>query len=454
MKHLCLALVLAAVTLPALAQSLDLPFQTNRELREQQDGSAPGADAPEADAPQAPLLRVDFPETEAIPGQPLTLRLTVLVPTFMPAPPVWPTLEAPNLLVRLPEGATGPVSERIGGATWSGIARRYQISPMVPGSFAIPAQEVAVTWRDPETGDDARTTLSTEPIAFSGVIPAGAEELDPFVAAEELELTQEIDSDPAAMVPGDSVTRTLTVRVEGVSPMFLPDLLAPVNLAGVAAYPEEPVLAERQDRGATGGTRTERVTYVAEGGGGGTVPPVALEWFNIAAGAVETARADGFAIAVEGPPAARAEPRDQRIVIAAVLSGLLLAAVALVVVRSAVPRLKSAIDTRLERWRSSEAFAWRDLSRAVSRRDHAALRPALDLWAARVEGPDPRRNVDVQAALLAFGAALYGAGKSAPASAGRADAWNALRQSLLAARRISRTREQSRALPPLNTRRA
>ena len=68
--------------------------------------------------PGTPILRVDFPETEAIPGQFLTLRLTVLVPTFMPAPPVWLSFEAPNLLVRVPEGGTSPVSERIDGETW------------------------------------------------------------------------------------------------------------------------------------------------------------------------------------------------------------------------------------------------------------------------------------------------------------------------------------------------
>ena len=65
-----------------------------------------------ADGPQ---LMVDFPESETIPGQPLSLRLTVLVPTYMPSPPVWPSLETRNVLVRLPERSTTPTSRRIGG---------------------------------------------------------------------------------------------------------------------------------------------------------------------------------------------------------------------------------------------------------------------------------------------------------------------------------------------------
>lgn len=194
------------------------------------------------DEPSEPVLEVTFEETEAIPGQSLSLRMTVLVPTFLPDPPVWPSLEAPDLLVRLPEGSTGPASRRIGGETWSGVTRHYRISPMVPGDFAIPPQEVIVTYADPETNRSVKVTLTTEALAFSGVVPEGAEGLDPFIAAESLELVQEIEGEPAAMVPGDSVIRTVTAKVRGTSPMFLPDLLSPTAVDGVAAYPDEPVL--------------------------------------------------------------------------------------------------------------------------------------------------------------------------------------------------------------------
>ncbi len=125
-----------------------MPFKSNREIREEEQRRE-GAGAPAADRPlQAlaqPVLRMAFERTEAIPGQPLTLRLTVLSPTYLTSPPVWPSFEAPNLLIRLPEGATTPTSERIGGETWSGVSRRYRISPMIPGEFPIPPQEVVVT---------------------------------------------------------------------------------------------------------------------------------------------------------------------------------------------------------------------------------------------------------------------------------------------------------------------
>ena len=137
---------------------------------------------------QLPQLLIDFPETETMPGQPLTLRLTVLVPTFMPKPPVWPSFEAPNLLVRLPARATNPTSQRVGGETWAGVSRRYEIAPMVPGNVVLPAQEVVVTYRNPETGDSEQVRLMTGSIAFRAVVPEGAEGLDPFIAAADLKL--------------------------------------------------------------------------------------------------------------------------------------------------------------------------------------------------------------------------------------------------------------------------
>ncbi|WP_260350350.1 hypothetical protein [Alloyangia mangrovi] len=262
------------------------------------------------EAEDLPQLVVDFPETEAIPGQSLSLRLTVLVPSFMPKPPVWPSLEAPNLLVRLPSRSTNPVSERIEGETWAGISRHYRISPMVPGQVVLPPQEVLVTWQDTGSGEARQVTLTTGPIAFAGVVPEGAEGLDPFIAAADLTLTQEIEGEPGTMVPGDSLKRQVTVAVQGVSPMFLPQLLAPVELRGVAAYPDEPRLSESDDRGALSGTRVESVTYLAEAGGGGALPEVRLDWYDTDDGVVKTASAPGLELQIDGPPPGRTVPLD------------------------------------------------------------------------------------------------------------------------------------------------
>lgn len=432
----------------ASAQGLDLPFRSNRELRQPQDApaatdSAGDDTAAEISVPQEPLLRVEFAQTEAIPGQPLSLRLTVLVPTFMPEPPVWPTLEAPDLRVRLPEGSTNPTSERIDGETWSGITRHYRLTPMVPGTFAIPAQDVVVTWHDPAVGEPARTTLTTEPLRFAGVLPGGARDLDAFIAARQLELSQTIEGDPGAMVPGDSVTRTVTATIDGTSPMFLPELTTPALVAGLAAYPDEPALDEREARGVVQGTRVERVTFVAEGGGRGTVPAITVQWYDVDTETVETARVDGFEVRIDGPPAA---PVDRRALAVAVLAVVLALAVLVAVGRRVARPLAGWLERRRAAWRASEAHAYAALRRVLRNEDHAALRPALDRWASRIAGGDPRQEPAVQAAVLRLGAIRYGQGDGDPAAA-----WRALADAVASARKAARRRGEQRAsLPPLN----
>lgn len=409
-----------------------------------QDGATTADSDPVAE--QGPTLDVDFGETEAIPGQPLSLRLTVLVPTFMPDPPVWPGLEAPNLLVRLPEGSTGPTSQRVGGETWSGITRHYRISPMVPGEFVIPPQDVLVTYADPETNEPVKVTLTTGSIAFTGVVPEGAEALDPFIAANSLELSQDIEGDPSAMSPGDSVTRRVTARIGGTSPMFLPDIMPATVVEGVAAYPDEPVIEESDDRGVVSGTRVESVTFVAEGGGEGEAPAVSLDWYHIETGEVETATVAGFQISVEGPPATRAEPPDWRAITAAAVAGLVLLGLVLWLLRRALPPLRRWFRHRRGMYLGSERYAYEQLQHALNRRDHAHLHSALDDWARRVDGPDPRDSPEVARALTELGAARYGRVPGDDATV-----WRDLRKALADTRhRAAPPRAAHEALPPLN----
>jgi hypothetical protein len=318
---------------------------------------------------------------------------------------------------------------------------------MVPGDFTIPPQQVIVTYADPDGNAPVKATLRTEALAFRGIVPEGAEGLDPFIAANALELTQTIDGEPGAMTPGDSVTRTVVATVTGTAPMFLPDLLAPVAAEGVAAYPDEPVLAETDDRGTLGGSRTESVTLVAEGGGSGEVPGVTLDWFNLETGAVETASVDGFAIAVDGPPAqTAAQPRDWRVIALMALAGPVALAAGVWAFRRVVPFLGGWIGVVRARRLASESHAYAELRRVVASREHARLRPALDLWAERVPGRDPREEPRLRFALTELGAARYGL--AAPTNADHA--WRALAKELPAARKSCHSANQAHALPRLN----
>ena len=437
-------LALALLLAPALACAQE---SNTSPPPDRPDARAPaGAGTTDVPAGDQPVLRVALEETETIAGQPLNLRITVLVPTFMPKPPVWPSFEAPNLLVRVPPRGGGPTSERIGGRTWSGVSRLWRITPMVPGDFSIPPQTVLVTWADPETNKPRRDALRTEPLALRGKLPDGAEGLSPFIGARSVELTQKIEGEPATMKPGDSVKRTVTARVSGTSPMFLPDLLPSVVVEGIAAYPDTPIVNEKEERGVVGGVRTEAATYVAEGGGRGQAPAITLKWFNLGSGKIETATVEGFDIVVTGPPARTLEQRDWRRIAVSGLAGLLALVIAAMLLRRTWPQVTRWYEEGRAAWLASEPYAYARLRRTVARHDHASLRPALDEWAQRFENADPRLDHTITTALLGLGKERYGATREG----GEADAWKALAAALPQVRRAMRSGRRTSSLPPLN----
>jgi len=394
----------------------------------------------------APLIEIEFKSAEAIPGQPLSLRLTVLVPTWLSKPIVFPSFEAPNVMVRLPEGATGPVSRRIGGATWSGVSRHYRLSPMTPGVFSMPPHDVRVVWADPAGGPARQDVLSTPPISFSGVAPLGAEDLAPFVAAQKVTLTQMVTGADAPLKPGDSVTRTVTAEIYGAAPMFLPPLLPAKQIEGLAAYPAEPILSEQDQRGQLSGSRVESVTYIAESGGAATAPPVTLRWFNLETGAVESLSVEGFDLTVDGPSAASKTGLSARALAFAGLLGLCVLVPLVLGVRILRPRLTTYLDARKAAHLASESWAFGQVLRAVMARDFTALQTALNLWAARCPGTDPRRSPPLGPALTALGAAKFGR-RPMPED----PAWIRLDAALQSAHDMAARKRSARSvLPPLN----
>jgi len=395
-----------------------------------------------------PRLSVELAEGDIIVGQPLTLRMKLLVPSWMPKPPVWPTLEVPSLLVRLPERASTPVSETIDGDTWSGISRAYRLYPLEVGGYEIPGQSLIVTYADPGKPDPIQSEMALEPIRFEAVLPKGAEGLDPPIVANGLTLEQQIEGGPD-LATGDAVTRIVTASIKGTTPILLPALLpdlTPVDgpdPAPLRAYPKEPVVAQSEQRGVLSGSRTETTTYVAQGGGSVKLAPIIVNWFNLDSGKVETAELVGATLSITAPP-----PPPPGLVDYARWGAMGLAILGGLwgIIRFVMPHLRRrGMQLRL-RWHKSGPYARIRVRRAMRARDLNATMGALQHWSGFCPDPDPQARDRLCAAMAHVGAARYG-----PDEGGYADTgWSEAERTFGSLCRTSRNRSARETLPGLN----
>lgn len=331
-----------------------------------------------AHAQSEPRLTMSLDEEAVIVGQPLVLRVQVLVPTFMPKPPVFPNFEVPGVMVRLPERASGPVSERIDGETWSGVQRGYRLYPLQVGTFELPPQPVIVTYADPDGGDPIEVSISLESISFSATLPAAAGNLDPPILAQDFRLEQTLEV-PDTLQVGDAVTRSITAHITGTTAVLIPALTPDVSTEALRAYPEEPTVSEKSERGVLSGSRAERTTYVAQRDGTATLPDLALDWFNVTTGKVETATVSGASFAVEGTASA-AIGRDPLEILRTVLPLAFLAALVLYLAWRYRVWAKDQFEAARERWQHSEPYAHRQVRRSLRSRNLLDSINALEHW--------------------------------------------------------------------------
>jgi hypothetical protein len=383
-------------------------------------------------APQPQATVTLDPDGPVTVGTPVIVTVTLLVPSYMPEPPVWPDLEIADAVTRLPERATHPVTRRFGRESWSGIARTWEIVPQRPAAYDLGGAEATVTYADPDTNAPVEATVALPGIAFTATVPPGAEGIDPFLAATSLTLAATVNGLANAPAPGDAFTLTLTTTASGPPAMLLPPIADRLpDLPGLRAYPRQPVLADGDPA-----SRTEAVAYVIEAPGSYVLPALSLDWWNTATASRETATTEPLTIDVATPAGWRAETaapnrRPLRIalaalaVTAALLAGLLLR-------RRRGPRPPSPAALRRALLRSARA----DPPDEIRRR--------LAGWQAALPAPLPPRSLEaIDAALRRLDRATYGP-PGATAVSDRSD--------LLAALEAARPLAQpaSPPLPPLN----
>ena len=366
-------------------------------------------------ANQSPIVRAKLGKDFAAPGEAISLQITVLVPTWLPSAPEFPEFDRPNLIVRLPPNSSWPISEKVNGETWNGIAREYQLYPMIAKPFKIPAKRITVTYADPGTREPIVVKLSTQEIEFEGRIPEGAKGLEPFIAAQKLTLEQVVEGDPLALTPGDALKRTVTARLTGAAAIFLPSLIPPLSNESISSYPNEPIVDESIDDGVVIGERIEKVTYVATSGSSLKLKPIKLRWWNINTNTIETAILDGVKIKVSGSLVKTVQSMSRQHLVLWGLALALLFSFLFIVVTRYQAYFCSFWKRQRALYLDSEIHAYRHAKRQLRKHNFdGALRAILD-WQTKLD-LETLETPALSDAMYKLGKEFYGQNQQKPSN--------------------------------------
>lgn len=177
----------------------------------------------------------------------------------------------------------------INGIRHGVIETRYAIYPQHSGTLTIPAQVFSATLVEPRPAQDnnpqgskpgklihvSSPELTLAVKAKPALYPADA----PWLPARSLTLTESWNPEPDHVQVGDSLTRSLTLKAEGLAGAQLPPL-ALSDIPGLRRYPDQPVLSnQNNDRGLIG-SREDREALVPNRVGALELPAVEVVWWN------------------------------------------------------------------------------------------------------------------------------------------------------------------------------
>ena len=186
--------------------------------------------------------------------------------------------EVHNLVILQRDQFATNLSRQENGQTWVIQQWNLELYPQLEGAYQVPSigLELAVNHA---TAGIIRGNLQTVALAFSANLPTLLREADKWLATPLFEVNQSFDRELRHLQPGDAFTRTISLRATQVTAMMLPvPVLQP--LAGLSAYPANPVLQDRSNRGQAVAERIEKITYVVERTGQYQLPAQEFYWWD------------------------------------------------------------------------------------------------------------------------------------------------------------------------------
>ncbi|ROO09610.1 protein BatD [Pseudomonas fluorescens] len=362
-------------------------------------------------------------------------------------------------------GDTRTYEKDLNGVRHGVIEMRYAIYPQHSGLLTIAPQTFSATLVDTQPSQDANAqgpkpgklmrvssaeiplTVKPKPLTY----PVDA----PWLPARSLSLSESWNPEPEHTQVGDSLTRSLTLKVEGLAASQLPALPA-TDVNGLRRYPDQPVLSNQStDRGIVG-SREEREALVPSRSGAIELPTVDVVWWNTFEDHLEHSSLPARTLQVANNPSLQVDTPTGNLQPSIVdndvlwwwkLSTLILACTTLLGFglwwRA---RWQPAVH-RAAQTGPSPRTLMDDIKRASQANDPQATRQALDAWARQ----QPETLADMAARFVPLSDALDGLNGALYSETGQhwqgEDLWRAIR-TIPAAERVHDPVGDS-GLPPL-----
>lgn len=376
--------------------------------------------------------------------------------------------------LRLPDARVEQLGEprtyekSIGGVLHGVIELQYAIYPQRSGELVIPGQTFSATLVDrsrsndflpfgPRTGKVSRVKSPDIPLQVKPK-PADYPADAPWLPARALGLAETWNPQPEQSQVGDSLTRRLILKVDGLSSAQLPPLPA-TQVDGLRRYPDQPQMSDQKSENGIVGTREEREALVPNRSGSFDLPPLEVLWWNTQTDTLERTKLQARTLQVaENPQLQSDEQPNTPMVTPQVIEGPELwpwqLACALLSLTTLLgfglwwhARRQPAIQRAAQAGPSPRTLL-DDLKRACQAGDAQATRHALDAWARQ----QPETLADMAARYVPLSDALDGLNGALYSESGQfwqgEELWKAIR-SLPASQEPSAAPQESSALPPL-----
>ncbi|MCJ8167850.1 BatD family protein [Atopomonas sediminilitoris] len=197
----------------------------------------------------------------------------------------------------------------INGIRHGVIEVRYALFPLESGKLTIPAQAFTATMVDREqqsflgfgSRPGKRVQVRSPKIPLSVLPkPENYPQGEPWLPAASLSLSQQWSHGDSSLPLGESLTRNLQIKADGVSATQLPSLRSP-EVDGVRRYADQPQSSQALNDDGLQATRQESEALVPLQAGDYSLPAVKVTWWNTRLDRLEVSELPGRTLQVKAP---------------------------------------------------------------------------------------------------------------------------------------------------------